>query len=55
MPETQTSTDLPAENQAATLPPAQHFYQPVARGFEREIAKRLAYWQRLKENLNDKE
>ncbi|MGB5948488.1 MAG: replication-associated recombination protein A [Parvibaculum sp.] len=25
------------------------FYQPVERGFEREIAKRLAYWQRLRE------
>ncbi|GAB0056919.1 Replication-associated recombination protein A [Candidatus Magnetaquicoccaceae bacterium FCR-1] len=24
------------------------FYQPVERGFEREIARRLAYWQRLK-------
>ena len=27
----------------------QQFYQPVERGFEREIAKRLAYWQRLRE------
>ncbi|MEO5362096.1 MAG: replication-associated recombination protein A [Magnetococcus sp. DMHC-8] len=26
----------------------QRFYHPVARGFEREIGKRLAYWQRLK-------
>jgi putative ATPase len=25
------------------------FYQPVDRGFEREIAKRLAYWQRLRD------
>ena len=25
------------------------FYQPVQRGFEREIAKRLAYWDRLRE------
>ncbi len=25
------------------------FYEPVDRGFEREIAKRLAYWQRLRE------
>ena len=24
------------------------FYQPVERGFEREIAKRLAYWDRLR-------
>ena len=27
----------------------QVFYQPVARGYEREIAKRLAYWNRLRE------
>jgi putative ATPase len=27
----------------------QRFYQPVDRGFEREIAKRLAYWQRLRD------
>ncbi len=26
----------------------QRFYRPVARGFEREIAKRLAYWDRLR-------
>jgi putative ATPase len=25
-----------------------HFYQPVARGYEREIGKRLAYWSRLR-------
>ena len=28
---------------------AQTFYVPVERGFEREIAKRLAYWQKLRE------
>ena len=27
----------------------EQFYEPVERGFEREIAKRLAYWQRLRE------
>ncbi len=27
----------------------QQFYQPVDRGFEREITKRLAYWQRLRD------
>ena len=26
----------------------QEFYRPVERGFEREIAKRLAYWQKLR-------
>ena len=30
------------------------FYHPVERGFEREISKRLAYWQRLREELKDK-
>ena len=24
------------------------FYQPVERGFERDIAKRLAYWEKLR-------
>ena len=28
----------------------QVFYQPVERGYEREIAKRLAYWDRLRAN-----
>ncbi len=27
----------------------QRFYKPVERGFERDIAKRLAYWQKLRE------
>lgn len=27
----------------------EQFYQPVERGFERDIAKRLAYWDRLRE------
>ncbi|MCA8907413.1 MAG: replication-associated recombination protein A, partial [Rhodospirillaceae bacterium] len=26
----------------------QSFYHPVDRGFEREVAKRLAYWDRLR-------
>jgi len=28
--------------------PRQSFYQPAKRGFEREIAKRLAYWDKLR-------
>jgi putative ATPase len=28
--------------------PRQRFYRPVERGFEREIAKRLDYWDRLR-------
>lgn len=31
----------------------QHFYNPAERGFEREIAKRLDYWQKLREKLQD--
>ncbi|MSP68333.1 MAG: replication-associated recombination protein A [Alphaproteobacteria bacterium] len=29
--------------------PRQTFYRPAERGFEREVAKRLAYWRRLRE------
>ncbi|MDX2095359.1 MAG: replication-associated recombination protein A [Alphaproteobacteria bacterium] len=29
--------------------PRERFYQPVERGFERDIAKRLAYWAKLRE------
>jgi putative ATPase len=28
--------------------PRQNFYQPVERGFEREVRKRLAYWEKLR-------
>ena len=31
----------------------QHFYRPVERGFEREIGKRLAYWQKLREGRQE--
>ncbi|MBQ9501897.1 MAG: replication-associated recombination protein A [Lentisphaeria bacterium] len=30
------------------------FYQPADRGFEREIARRLAYWEKLRESLSQK-
>lgn len=33
----------------------QNFYQPVERGFEREIQKRLDYWQRLREKRRQAE
>ncbi len=32
--------------------PRQQFYQPRGRGFEREIAKRLEYWARLRDERN---
>lgn len=33
----------------------QNYYQPVTRGFEREIQKRLDYWQRLREKRQSAE
>jgi len=33
----------------------QRFYRPVERGFEREVAKRLEYWSRLRDSKGDKE
>ena len=30
------------------------FYKPVERGFEREISRRLAYWQKLRDELKEK-
>ncbi len=33
--------------------PRQKFYRPVERGFEREIAKRLDYWERLRKERGD--
>lgn len=32
--------------------PRRRFYHPVERGFERELIKRLAYWDRLREEKN---
>ncbi|MGE3335478.1 MAG: replication-associated recombination protein A [Rhodospirillaceae bacterium] len=31
----------------------EQFYRPVERGFEREVAKRLAYWQKLRDNKSE--
>ena len=31
------------------------FYRPKARGFEREVLKRLAYWQKLRDAAGDDE
>ncbi|MEM9734008.1 MAG: replication-associated recombination protein A [Pseudomonadota bacterium] len=31
----------------------QKFYEPVDRGFERDVSKRLAYWQRLREERGE--
>ena len=34
--------------------PRENFYQPVERGFERDIKKRLDYWQKLREEKDGK-
>ena len=33
--------------------PRQHFYRPVERGFERDINRRLAYWEKLRRKKED--
>ncbi len=38
-----------AQNHVPPELPRQNFYQPPERGFERELAKRLAYWARLRD------
>ncbi|MDX1625405.1 MAG: replication-associated recombination protein A [Wenzhouxiangellaceae bacterium] len=35
--------------------PRQRFYEPVERGFEREIAKRMAWWDRMRERRTSEE
>ena len=32
----------------------QHYYRPGDRGFEREVSKRIAYWQQLRDKLSKK-
>ena len=41
--------DFPASIISRTTLPRQSFYQPIERGFEREIKKRLDYWEKLRE------
>jgi len=31
--------------------PREEFYQPVDRGFERDIGKRLEYWKKLRDRV----
>ena len=31
----------------------ENYYRPGGRGFEREVAKRLDYWQKLRDKRND--
>ncbi|MGD9659613.1 MAG: replication-associated recombination protein A [Methylocystis sp.] len=41
------------QNYWPDLLPRQKFYHPAERGFEREIAKRLDYWERLRKERGD--
>jgi len=33
--------------------PRQSFYRPAERGFEREVAKRMAYWDKLRRQVQE--
>jgi putative ATPase len=44
-----TSAGFSGQNYFPDEMPRRTFYQPSERGFEREIAKRLAYWRKLRE------
>jgi putative ATPase len=43
-----TPAGFSGQNYFPDAMPREHYYQPVERGFEREIAKRLAYWVKLR-------
>ena len=55
----QYDQDLPdafsGQNYFPEKMPRMKFYDPPERGFEREIVKRLAYWERLRQEKNRKE
>lgn len=48
-----TATGFSGQNCFPESMGRQKFYQPVERGFEREIKKRLEYWDNLREKLNN--
>ena len=43
------------QSYAVSCLPRQRFYQPPERGFEREILKRIAYWDRLRREKSGKQ
>ncbi len=45
-----TEDGFSGQNYFPDTMPRQQFYQPVERGFEREIGKRLAYWAKLRQD-----
>ncbi|MEE1111411.1 MAG: replication-associated recombination protein A, partial [Alphaproteobacteria bacterium] len=49
-----TATGFSGQNCFPESMGRQKFYTPVERGFEREIKKRLDYWESLREKINEK-
>ena len=47
-----TASGFSGQNCFPESMPRQKFYTPVERGFEREIKKRLDYWDALREKIN---
>jgi putative ATPase len=48
-----TEDGFSGQNYFPEAMPRREFYRPVERGFEREIAKRLEYWAKLREQKQD--
>lgn len=46
-----TKDGFSGQNYFPDTMPRQEFYQPIERGFERDIQKRLDYWKKLRQNL----
>ncbi|MCQ2598757.1 MAG: replication-associated recombination protein A [Alphaproteobacteria bacterium] len=49
-----TPTGFSGQNCFPESMPRQKFYYPIERGFEREIKKRLEYWDAMREKINSK-
>lgn len=52
--EPDTASGFSGQNCFPESMPRQKFYHPIERGFEREIKKRLEYWDTLREKINSK-
>ncbi len=52
--EPDTASGFSGQNCFPENMPRQKFYNPIERGFEREIKKRVEYWDGLREKLNNK-
>ena len=52
--EPDTASGFSGQNCFPESMPRQKFYHPIERGFEREIKKRLDYWDNLREKINAK-